>query len=44
MHITKVLGKPQPNGFKCWTIGEKGYLYNWLYYLGAFGIYSLYYY
>ena len=36
IHLTKVPGKPDPNGFKLWTVGEKGYVYDWLYYSGRF--------
>jgi hypothetical protein len=44
IHTTKVPVKPQPDGFKCWAIGEKGYLYNWLYYSGVYSMSSLFYY
>jgi hypothetical protein len=40
IHTTTVRGKSQPDGFKCWVIAGKGYLYDWLYYSGAFGMYS----
>ena len=36
-HRTKVPNKPQPDGFKLWTLCEKGYLYDWLYYSGTQG-------
>lgn len=36
-HVTKVPGKPCPDGFKIWTLYNHGYLYNWLYYSGTIG-------
>ncbi|KAL5316185.1 hypothetical protein ACEPPN_017063 [Leptodophora sp. 'Broadleaf-Isolate-01'] len=34
-HVTKVPGKPEPNGFKVWVLCEKGYMFDWLYYSGS---------
>jgi len=36
-HITKVPGKPEPNGYKIWALCHKGYIYDWLYYSGSCG-------
>jgi hypothetical protein len=36
-HVTKVPGKPHPDGFKVWALCDRGYLYDWLYYLGTAG-------
>ena len=33
-HVTIVKGKPDPNGFKLWTLAEQGYCFDWLYYSG----------
>jgi len=34
-HVTKVPGKPYPDGFKVWALCNRGYLYGWLYYSGT---------
>ncbi|PVH67519.1 hypothetical protein DL98DRAFT_443407 [Cadophora sp. DSE1049] len=36
-HVTKVPGKPEPNGYKNWALCCKGYIYDWLYYSGSCG-------
>ena len=37
-HVTKVLNKPHPNGFKVWTLADYRYMYDWLYFSGFAGI------
>ncbi len=37
-HVTKVPGKPHPNGFKVWTLADHGYMYDWLYFSGSAGM------
>jgi hypothetical protein len=36
-HVTKVPGKPCPDGFKIWALCDHGYIYDWLYYSGTAG-------
>jgi hypothetical protein len=36
-HVTKVPGKPNPDGFKVWALCDGGYLFDWLYYSGSAG-------
>jgi hypothetical protein len=36
-HVTKVPGKPNPDGFKVWALCDDGYLFDWLYYSGSAG-------
>jgi hypothetical protein len=35
--VTKVPGKPVPNGFKVWAFCDHGYIYDWLYFSGSAG-------
>ncbi len=37
-HVTKVPGKPHPNGFKVWTLADHRYMYDWLYFSGSAGM------
>jgi len=37
-HVTKVPGKPHPDGFKVWALCDHGYIYDWLYFSGSAGM------
>jgi len=36
-HVTKVPGKPHPDGFKVWALCDHGYIFDWLYFSGSAG-------
>jgi Transposase IS4 len=40
-HVTKVPGKPHPDGFKVWALCDDGYIFDWLYYSGTAGMFCV---